>query len=90
MSEETAAVQAQPTFGDYLILVISSLGVGMLAGLTVFWVLQLTPWALEQLDAPLSGMPGAAYAVELARLNLPWLVGLATAAVNFFKMKALS
>ena len=89
MSEETAAVQAQHTFVDYLILTLSSLGVGMLAGLTVFWVLQLTPWALEQLDAPLSGIPQAAYYVDLARLNLPWLVGLGVAGINFFKMKAL-
>lgn len=89
MSEETTAVQPQHTFVDYLIVVLSSLGVGMLAGLVVFWVLQLTPWALEQLDAPLSGIPRAAYYVDLARLYLPWLVGLVMAGINFFKMKAL-
>ena len=89
MSEDTLVAQPQHTFVDYLILTLSSLGVGILAGLAVFWVLQLTPWALEQLDAPLSGIPQAATAVALAKQYLPGIVGLAIAGVNFFKMKVL-
>lgn len=90
MSEESQAVQQHTqTFGDYVILGLASLAVGTLAGLVIFWVLQLTPWALEQLDAPLTSMPAVVYLLELARLNLPWLAGLVVAVINYFKMKNL-
>jgi hypothetical protein len=85
--QELAGYRDRNTFGWYEIGFPDILALVVIPAYRI--LPQLTPWALEQLEAPLSGIPQAARYVDLAKLYLPGLVGLVVAGINFFKMKAL-